>query len=240
VLGLFEQARIANPRHREKLVAALYDGQVIAQGTRMEVMQELKGASDDVLREIADDVPNLSKSELDWMASRKTGNLGGKVLKASQIRKLRGILKEKGIHLIVEGDSKAVSNLFKPVKTKEGNIIERVEGLFYYMRSKRPPLVGGFDAVNKQFILPKSINALGELEFMTTELIVFHEIAHLKQFEQLGEAHHALNELEKETYVWKQILENRGRWTKAELKGSLDYINEIRYEFGLDPIQMKL
>jgi hypothetical protein len=36
---------VSDARNGQKLVAALYDGQVIAQGTRMEVMEELKGVS---------------------------------------------------------------------------------------------------------------------------------------------------------------------------------------------------
>ena len=69
-----------------------------------------------VSADLVDDVPNLSKSDLDWMASRKIGNLGGNVLKASQIRKLRGLLKEKGIHLIVEGDAKSITRYFVPIE----------------------------------------------------------------------------------------------------------------------------
>lgn len=42
--------------------------------------------------------------------------------------------------------------------------------------------------------------------------------------------------MEKETYVWKQILANRNRWTKAELKESLRDINKYRQEGGLDRV----
>lgn len=48
------------------------------------------------------------------------------------------------------------------------------------------------------------------------------------------------NTIEKEMYVWKQILANRGKWTAAELKESLRYINEIRTEeYGLTPLKIK-
>ena len=33
---------------------------------------------------------NITPEELNWMASRKIGNLGGNILKETQIRKLRG------------------------------------------------------------------------------------------------------------------------------------------------------
>lgn len=110
------------------------------------------------------------------------------------------------------------------------------------MRNKKPPLVGGFNAKNKQFILPKILSDTGKLEFRTTELIVFHEMAHLKHFEELGDVYHTLNELEKEMYVWKEILANRGKWTVEELNDSLDYINRIRRnpKYGkLEPLEIK-
>jgi zincin-like metallopeptidase toxin 4 of polymorphic toxin system len=187
-----------------------------------EVFGKFKTIADDLTKKFVDDVPNLSKSELDWMASRKIGNLGGKVLTASQIRKLRGLLKEKGIILIVEGDLRSISKLFKPV-TIEGIHFDKFDDLLRFMKGTKPPLVGGFDAVNMQMILPKD----------ATEIIAFHEMAHVKHFEELGETYHTLQRLQKESYVWKQILENSGRWTKAELKESLRYINEIREAEGL-------
>jgi Metallopeptidase toxin 4 len=192
-----------------------------------DIFAKLRQAADDLIKKYVDDIPNLSESELDWMASRKIGNLGGKVLKASQIRKLRGILNEKGILLIVEGDLKSVTKLFKPIIV-DGIYFDNVNNLFNYMRSKTPPYVGGFDPFNKQFILPKRILETGKLEFATTEIIAFHEMAHVKHFEEIGEVYLKLSELEKEMYVWNQILANKERWTKAELIDALDYINRIR------------
>ena len=46
-----------------------------------------------------EEIANLTAKELDWMASRNIGNLGGLILKETQIRKLRGILKQKGIKM---------------------------------------------------------------------------------------------------------------------------------------------
>ncbi|WP_294204119.1 MULTISPECIES: zincin-like metallopeptidase toxin domain-containing protein [Chryseobacterium] len=72
-----------------------------------------------------------------------------------------------------------------------------------------------------------------------SELVIFHEMAHVKHFEIYGEAYHNLSRLEKETYVWNQVYENKDRWTKAELQSSLDYINEIRVEeYGLEPLEI--
>jgi hypothetical protein len=173
------------------------------------------------------DIPNLNRLELDWMASRKIGNLGGNILKASQIRKLRGLLKEKGILLIIDGDTKNIKKLFRPLMG-----FDKVDDLFRYMNGRKPPLVGGFDSITKQFILSKEV----------TEIVAFHELAHLKHMEELGEiTYNSLSRLEKEMYVWKQISENRKLWTDAELLDSLNYINEIRVkEYRLDPLTIKL
>lgn len=171
--------------------------------------------------EFLDDIPDLLAADLDWMKSKGTGQFGGRLLRAKDIRILRGILKEKGITLIVESDlKKAVTKLYKPT---DG--CETFKDLIYYMtRSGR---VGGFNAANRQFILSKK----------ATELVVFHEMAHVNHFHQLGEAaYRSLTELEKEMYVWEQIFAQKGRWTKAEIDDCLNYINGIRDKFNLNPI----
>ena len=168
------------------------------------------------------------ESDYSWMSIRKTGNLGGNILKKFQIRKLRGILKEKGIDLIVEGDIRSVKKLFKPVIIDDFRF-ENVDDLFFFMKRKK--FVGGFNAINKQMILPAN----------STEIVAFHEMAHVKHYELLGDAYHELNVLQKETYVWKEILASRGNWKKGELEDSLEYINRIRTDkkFGLKPIKIK-
>ena len=163
-------------------------------------------------------------AEVDFMASRKIGNLGGKILTASQIRQLRGTLKQKGIHLIVEGDKKSITKLFKPIDE-----FKNIDELFYAMRAKGFP--GGFNAHTKQFYLSKN----------ATEIVQFHELAHLKHYEELGEAYLLLSRLEKETYVWKEIFANKSKWTKPELQDALNYINKIRIrEYGLEPLKIKI
>jgi hypothetical protein len=162
-------------------------------------------------------------ADLDLMATRKIGNLGGKVLKASQIRNLRGLLSKKGIHLIVEGDAKNITKLFKPIDD-----FKTVDDLFYSMRIDG--FVGGFNAKTRQFYLSKN----------ATELVAFHEMTHLKHFEELGEAYLSLSKLKKETYVWNEILANRSKWTNAELQDSLNYINRERKKAGInEPLIIK-
>lgn len=68
-------------------------------------------------------------------------------------------------------------------------------------------------------------------------------MSHLKHFEEVGVvAYQELNILKKETYVWEQILAKRSKWTKAELKDALRYINDVRtnpkYGFNLKPIKI--
>lgn len=169
------------------------------------------------------EISNFTTKELDWMSSRKIGALGGNILKATQIRKLRGILKQKGITLIVEGDSKSITKLFKPV-----NDFKTIDDLFNAMRYEGFP--GGFNASTKQFFLSNK----------ATEIVSFHEMAHLKHFEEIGDIYLTLSRLEKETYVWKQILANKNKWTKAELLDALNYINRVRKAAGIkEPIKIK-
>lgn len=154
---------------------------------------------------------------------RKIGNLGGNILKATQIRNLRGILKQKGITLLVEGDSKKFLKLFEP-----NNDFKTIDDLFNAMRYEGFP--GGFNASTKQFFLSKK----------ATEIVAFHEMAHLKHFEEIGDVYLTLSRLEKETYVWEQILANRNKWTNSELQDALNYINRIRKSFGIkEPIKIK-
>lgn len=172
----------------------------------------------------------LEKGELDWMSAPKLDEFGGKILTVEQLTKLRDILKQKGINLILENDTAAIKKLFKAVEIPEIGVIDNADDLFQFMREN--DLVGGFDAVNRQFVLPEG----------ATELVAFHEMAHVKHFEQVGEAYHDLELLDKEMYVWEQIFENKQRWTKAELDSALEYINDIRtneiYGYNLQPIKI--
>ncbi|WP_312923832.1 zincin-like metallopeptidase toxin domain-containing protein [Empedobacter brevis] len=132
-------------------------------------------------KEIAD----LTSKELDWMASRKIGNLGGNILKSIQIRKLRGILKQKGIILIVDGDVKNIVKLFKPIDN-----FKSFEELTLFMKNNNK--VGLFHAGTKQMILTKNC----------TEIVAFHEMCHLKHFEEVGEiAYKGFSTIKKEMYV---------------------------------------
>ncbi|MGG8496191.1 zincin-like metallopeptidase toxin domain-containing protein [Tenacibaculum sp. TC6] len=160
---------------------------------------------------------------------REIGKLGGKVLRASQIRKLRGDLRKKGVLLILEEDLKIkkITNQFKPILLN-GVKFEKAQDLFYFMKVKG--FAGAFDARTKQMVLGEK----------STELVAFHEKAHLKHFEELGEAYHPLKTWEKETYVWEQIWSRRRDWTKEELELSLNYANRERKKAGIDLIKIKL
>ena len=173
------------------------------------------------------EIPSLTTPELEWMATRRTSDLGGEILKVSQLRKLRTILREKGVQLIVEGDQKSITKLFKVVSI-EGLRFDSLDDLLYFMHLKN--YKGGFDAYNKQMILPKN----------ATEIIVFHEMAHVKHFEEVGELTYlSLSTLDKEMYVWEQIFNNRRRWTEKELGEALWYINSELKKAGVsDPIKI--
>ncbi|WP_294220569.1 hypothetical protein [uncultured Chryseobacterium sp.] len=89
----------------------------------------------------------------DLMAKpNEIGKLGGKVLNASQIRKLRGKLKQRGVLLILEEDLKikSITNQYKKIKLN-GMEFENTQDLFFYMKQKE--FAGAFDAKTKQLIL---------------------------------------------------------------------------------------
>ncbi|WP_185155102.1 zincin-like metallopeptidase toxin domain-containing protein [Chryseobacterium sp. c4a] len=180
----------------------------------------------DAVKPYYEEITNLTSKELDWMASKNIGNLGGNILKETQIRKLRGTLKNKGLTLIVDGDINSITKLYKPVGG-----FKTFEDLMLFMKSSIPPKVGMFSAETGQLILTKEC----------TEIVAFHEICHLKHFEEVGaEAYRGYNRLTKEMYVWKQIIAQRGRWTEAELNDALNYINRVRVnEYGLKPLKIK-
>ncbi|WP_275140756.1 zincin-like metallopeptidase toxin domain-containing protein [Elizabethkingia meningoseptica] len=171
-----------------------------------------------------EEIVDITAKELDWMASRRIGNLGGNILKETQVRKLRGILKQKGIQLIVNGYTKAIVKLFMPIDN-----FKSFEELRLFMKNNNK--VGLFHAGTKQMILTKNC----------TEIVAFHEMCHLKHFEEVGEiAYKGYSVVEKEMYVWKQLLSNRRKWTKAELDDSLNYINRERRKAGItEPIKIK-
>ena len=173
------------------------------------------------------------------MASLKIGNLGGKVATEKQIRQLRGVLKQKGINLILEGDIKNALNLYKPIVIN-GNKFDNPNDLFRFMKDN--DFVGGFNAETRQFILPrKLIDFEKKIYENPTEIVLFHETKHFEHFEEVGEiGYNKLNKLQKETYVWNKILLERGKWTHAELEDALRYINGIRVkDYGLKPITIK-
>lgn len=199
-----------------EMLEAIKSGKV-AEWTRKKI-DTIFGEGNKPLGELS----GLTDNELDWMATRRLDEFGGKILTAKQIRRLRGLLKEKGITLIMEDDIRSIKKLFTPVMG-----YSNVDDLFYFMRQNG--IAGGFDAVNRQLVLPKN----------ASELVAFHEMSHVKHFEQLGDVYHTLSTLEKETYVWQQTLANRHRWAKEEFEEALRYINDVRERFGLEAIKIK-
>jgi hypothetical protein len=188
-----------------------------------------------VAKNVIDDIKKFFRDfdpeDLDWMHRRhRVGSLGGKVLTTRQIRVLRKLLKEKyGVDLIFEGSSN-IKSLFKPI----GNF-KNPKQLFEYMSSFHTPKVGVFDSKTAQMLLPKN----------TTEIIAFHELAHVKHWKSVGDdVYQTINTLDREMNVWEQVFKNRSRWTKEELEDALRYINDIRvsprYGFEIEPLHIKI
>jgi hypothetical protein len=63
---------------------------------------------------------------------------------------------------------------------------------------------------------------------------VSHELAHAQQCAALGVGAYAQQTtLEKETYVYEHLLQNRATWTPAELSHATAYLNSERSKVGL-------
>ncbi len=180
--------------------------------------------ADDSLKELRE----LANADL-MAKPNEIGKLGGKVLNASQIIKLRGELKQRGVLLILEEDLKikSITNQYEKIKLN-GMEFENAQDLFFFM--KRKGFAGAFDARTKQFILSEK----------STELVAFHEKAHLQHFEELGEEYHLLKPWGKETYVFEKIWSQKHLWTEEELTISLNYVNRERINAGVRPLTVKL
>ena len=168
-------------------------------------------------------VKAFDPNELDWMSKKPvTGSLGGKVLNLRQVKRLRDTMKkEYGVDLIFEGGI-----TMKKKYRKMGNF-NKYDDLVNFMKSNKPPYVGLFHAETKQMVLLKN----------TTEIVVFHEQAHMKHWKDIGGVEYSkLSRFQKEMYVWNQINKNKKRWTKDELNDALNYINRIRDKHNLDLI----
>lgn len=198
---------------------------------RSQVKNQLN-ASEDAVKNI-DELIEESKRVVDeadlFAKPAKEGKLGGKILKEKQIRTLRGELKNHGGLLILEKDllNKKIINQYKPISIN-GIKFENAQDLFYFMNKKG--FAGAYDSKTKQMILGNE----------PTELVAFHEKAHLLHFEELGEAYNNLKPWQKETYVWEQIWSRKRQWTNKELQTSLNYVNRERIKAGIQPLKIKL
>jgi hypothetical protein len=192
-----------------------------------EMIEGLKKRNNVSQKDSTEIIENLDEINLDWMDRKhKIGSLGGRVLNAKQIKVLRDILLEKyNVQLIAESSTILAKSKFKTIYNFKSS-----KDLFKFMANSRPPKVGSFDYNSRQLILSKG----------TTEIVAFHEISHVKHWHSLGDnVYKSTNILEREMYVWKEILKNKNRWTQDELADSLRYINNIRVRnFRLKPLSI--
>jgi hypothetical protein len=84
-----------------------------------------------------------------------------------------------------------------------------------------PNVAAGFDGVKKEIILRRN----------ATELEVFHELSHLRQFQQIGpDAYNALSRIQKEQFVFDLLDNSKKRWygfSEAERLSAINYILRV-------------
>jgi|GEM_PF-2920929 len=204
---------VSDTRNGQKLVAALYDGQVIAQGTRMEVMEQLKGASENLLNGTVDNFREadfLAKWEKQVIKTRGgTGYLGGQKLSRSRIK-----FWIKEISRI--SDNKAILA-----------IAEEGSELFKSLAGNR----AGFNPFRQQLVLRKGM----------TEYEIFHEFKHLEEYTLIGHAEYVkgmgilggspqqvlIRTYKREIYVYNEVMRNASKFNKAELKHARSIIDNL-------------
>ena len=87
--------------------------------------------------------------------------------------------------------------LFQKTLGVENRLFHEEYVLAEFMKNRRTPKVGLFHAGTRQMILTKSC----------TEIVAFHEMCHLKHFEEVGEiAYRGFNRLEKVRILYSYLL----------------------------------
>jgi hypothetical protein len=70
-----------------------------------------------------------------------------------------------------------------------------------------------------------------------TKYEAFHEQQHAQQWKQMGkEAYQKQSRVQREQYVYDQIMKNKDQFSKAELDHATNYINKVRSLAGLEPV----
>ncbi len=72
-----------------------------------------------------------------------------------------------------------------------------------------------------------------------TQYEAFHEGQHARQWREIGkEAYQKQSRVQKEQYVYDQIMANKENFSQAELDHAKNYMNEVRRLAGMEPMQM--
>lgn len=103
----------------------------------------------------------------------------------------------------------------------------------------------GIDVViDKKGVLPESARAGFDPKTGTiylrkgaTDYEAFHESKHAEQWKELGKENYLKQStLEREQYVYDQIMKNKDRFSPAELEHAKNYINRVRNQHGVEPV----
>ncbi len=224
IIEQLAKRKISVKKAGDNLCEIYYKGKLVATADAKETGAFLRNNFYKTERQLEEVVDKITKAKrFDW--AKFFDDLGGKILSRTEIEKLRTLLTEKGIHMIVEMDTANIKSLFKPA---DG--FDTADELFKFLREEEI-VGGGFNPESLQTIFTKN----------PSELTVFHEMMHIQHYEEIGRAKYLVEDtLVKETYVWEKIYAAKERWTIDELQESLDYINGIRERYNLKPLNIKI
>jgi hypothetical protein len=72
-----------------------------------------------------------------------------------------------------------------------------------------------------------------------TQYEAFHEAQHAQQWKEMGkEAYNKQSRVQKEQYVYDQVMKNKDKFSQAELDHARDYMNDVRKAAGMEPMPL--
>ena len=120
------------------------------------------------------------------------------------------------------------------------NVLASSYGVKLIVLPKGDPMLTYMEAngIRAGFLAPKQAIYLRPI---TTYFELAHEMKHAKHWASVGaQTYSQLPALEKESYVFQELLREKHNLTSAELLNAFRYINKVRADQGMDPLDVSV